>query len=321
MGDPVGVGPEIIAKYLTKSKESLKNYRIVVIGDYHVYQQTEMTVENFTTVFNLLHKFSIAEISDSEYNFLDIPSDDSFASGKISAASGKASMQYLIKATELATKNKVDAIVTAPISKTAINLAGYHYGGHTDYFAKVCEIDEPTMCFWRDDLTVALLTDHITYKSVPRCITQKSIKVAIERLNQFLNKLGKSLPRIGVLCLNPHCGEDGLLGDEEDEVISPAIESFEKSEYIVSGPFTPEIGFAKIADNQLDGLLAMYHDQGITPFKLSQPMEAVNVSLGLPFVRTSVSHGTAIDIAGTGVADFTSLSRAVELAMKLVVDR
>ncbi|MCP4230998.1 MAG: 4-hydroxythreonine-4-phosphate dehydrogenase PdxA, partial [bacterium] len=252
--------------------------------------------------------------------FLDLSENEHFTPGELSPASGTAAMRYLERATDLALEGKIAAIVTAPISKERINEAGYMYAGHTDYFHKRVGGPEPTMCFYTPDYSVALVCDHVPLCDVNRYVTKDRVSETINRTNDFLKALGIAIPTLGVIGLNPHCGESGLLGDEEISEIIPAIRDASENGVNTIGPLTPEAAFQKATNKELNSIVAMYHDQGIAPLK-SAGLDCINVSLGLPFVRTSVSHGTAADISGKGAADETSMQMALDLAVILTLYR
>lgn len=232
------------------------------------------------------------------------------------AEGGAAAMASLRKAADLCLAGEADAIVTAPISKEAIKLAGEPFPGHTEFFAKVCAVRRPVMAFSAGELFVSLATIHVALKRVPLAVTREAVLAAIERTHAALRDwFGKSRPHVAVCGLNPHAGENGQFGREEIKVIRPAIEEARKKGIDATGPHPADSLFAK---RDFDGAVAMYHDQGLVAVKALAWKTAVNLTLGLPFVRTSPDHGTAFDIAGKKRADATSMIEAVKLADRIV---
>lgn len=318
MGDPCGIGPEVTAKTIARYRDASESCVLLLIGDYTVWRDT---LDALGLVVDYIRTNDVTSLEEDILPgvayFYDLSNHGQFAPGKLSGASGAAAMRYLERAVDLALSGEINAIVTAPISKEHINNAGYPFAGHTDYFRHRAGGTEPTMCFYSREFTVALVCDHVPLREVHRYVTDKRIYDTITRTDGFFKALGIASPRIGVMGLNPHCGEDGLLGDEEISEIIPAISKTSENGLDIVGPLTPEAAFLKAMDGGLDGIVAMYHDQGIAPLKIITGIDSVNVSLGLPFVRTSVSHGTAVDIAGKGIADETSMVMALDLAVRL----
>ncbi len=245
--------------------------------------------------------------------------------GELSAAAGKAAFAYIEKAVSLALAGDVDAITTAPIHKEAINLAGYHYSGHTEILAALTATESVSMMLVCGQMRVAHVTTHVALEDVPSRITQPRVVKVIDLFHRALLDLGIDSPKIAVAGLNPHSGEGGLFGRQELDVIIPAVAAAVERGYDVEGPIPPDTVFVKMLAGHYDGVVAMYHDQGHIPVKLLgftvdpdtgdfRSVEGVNVTLGLPIIRTSVDHGTAFDIAGTGKANEKSLVDAVLMA-------
>ncbi|MCE9581504.1 MAG: 4-hydroxythreonine-4-phosphate dehydrogenase PdxA [Planctomycetes bacterium] len=280
LGDPLGVGPEIAAA----AKKAFPHARLVGPRAFHA---------DIETACEALPK----------------------RRGPCAEA-GAAAMAALRMAAGMCQGGEADAVVTAPISKEALKLAGEPFPGHTEFFAKVCAVRRPVMAFSAGDLFVSLVTIHIPLKRVPMAVTREAVLSAIERTDAALREwFGKSRPHIAVCGLNPHAGEGGIFGREEIKVIGPAIEEARKKNIDATGPHPADSLFAK---RDFDGAVAMYHDQGLVAVKALAWKTAVNVTLGLPFVRTSPDHGTAFDIAGSGKADPTSMIEAVKLADRIV---
>ena len=240
-----------------------------------------------------------------------------FTIGAPSAEGGQAAYDAIATAVGDALEKKVDAIATGPVSKEGLSLAGHPWKGHTDLLAHLTGAKRVAMMFWSPRLRVVLATVHIPLADVPAALTAKKLRDAVELSFQEMPRFGVPAPRIGVAALNPHAGEGGLIGTEEDLVMRPAIEAMRGEGVDVSGPFPADTLFVRAARGEFDVIIAAYHDQGLIPVKLLGFGSAVNVTLGLPIVRTSVDHGTAYDIAGKNQADEGSLIEAVLLAARL----
>ena len=245
------------------------------------------------------------------------PAGATFAAGVLSAAAGRAAYDVIVRAVEDAQRGVVQAIATAPVNKAAFRLAGLEWRGHTDLLAHLTGSSHAAMMFYSDALRVVLATVHIPLAEVPRALTQASLDATIALTARELPRFGIARPRIAVAGLNPHAGEHGLFGREEETAIRPAIEACRARGIDVSGPYPGDTVFVRARRGDFDVVVACYHDQGLIPVKLVAFGRAVNVTLGLPIVRTSVDHGTAFDIAGQGVADPESMITAVLLAARL----
>jgi 4-hydroxythreonine-4-phosphate dehydrogenase len=241
----------------------------------------------------------------------------SYAPGQLSAAAGRAAYDAIVRAVGDATARTVDAIATAPINKEALRLAGLPWNGHTDMLAHLTGARDVAMLFHSEALRVVLATVHIALAEVPRALTRSSLEATIDLTARELPRFGIERPRIAVAGLNPHAGEHGLFGREEETVMTPAIDACRARGIDVAGPFPGDSVFVRARRGEFDVVVACYHDQGLIPVKLVAFGQAVNVTLGLPIVRTSVDHGTAFDIAGKGVADPQSMIAAVRLAARL----
>ena len=245
------------------------------------------------------------------------PPDEQFAPGVLSAAAGHAAHAAIVRATADAQRGDVDAIATAPINKEALRQAGYPWNGHTDLLAHLTGVEHVAMMFYSDELRVVLATVHVPLAEVPRLLTQSLMERTIALAARELPRFDKVYPRIAVAGLNPHAGEHGLFGREEDDVIVPAVARCRERGIDVKGPFPADTLFVRARQGEFDVVVACYHDQGLIPVKLVSFGRAVNVTLGLPIIRTSVDHGTAFDIAGKGVAQAESMIAAVLLAARL----
>ena len=245
------------------------------------------------------------------------PADASFAPGVLSAEAGRAAYDLIVRAVDAARRGVVDAVATAPISKEAFRLAGLPWRGHTDLFAHLTGAEQVAMMFHSDVLRVVLATVHVPLADVPRLLTQSLVETTIALAARELPRFGVAAPRLAVAGLNPHAGEHGMFGQEEESRIRPAIDECRRRGIDVAGPFPADTLFGRAVRGEFDAVIACYHDQGLIPVKLMAFGRAVNVTLGLPIVRTSVDHGTAFDIAGRGSADAGSMIAAVRLAARL----
>ncbi len=243
-----------------------------------------------------------------------------FSSGQLSPEAGRAAYQAVAQAVEDARLGRVDAIATAPINKEAWALAGIPWRGHTDLLAALTNTPRGAMMFYAEELRVVLATVHIALKHVPAMLSRELIDYIINLTAQEMPRFGYPRPRLALAGLNPHAGEHGVIGDEDEAVLRPAVDAAKQRGIEISGPWPGDTVFARAARGDFDVVIACYHDQGLIPVKLLAFGKAVNVTLGLPIVRTSVDHGTAFDIAGKGVADASSLIEAVRLAAKLALN-
>ncbi len=237
--------------------------------------------------------------------------------GEVSAEAGRAAYEVIVRAVEDARAGRVDAIATAPISKLAFAKAGLPWKGHTELLAHLCGVDHVAMMFHAPRLAVVLATVHVPLAHVPRLLTLERVGGILRLTHASMPRFGVSAPRIALAGLNPHAGEAGLLGGEDEAVLAPAVADARAAGVNVTGPLPADTVFVRTVRGEFDVVVACYHDQGLIPVKLLAFGEAVNVTLGLPIVRTSVDHGTAFDIAGRGVADAGSLVHAVRLAARL----
>lgn len=240
-----------------------------------------------------------------------------FPVGRVDAAAGRAAYDAIVLATTDALAARVAAVVTAPINKAALAAAGYPWRGHTDLLAHLCGSPDVAMMFWSDRLRVVLATVHIPLREVPTAVSRDKVLAVLRLAWRSLPAFGLSRPRLGVAGLNPHAGEDGLMGTEDREALAPAVAAARAEGIDASGPFPADTIFVRAVRGEFDAVIAAYHDQGLIPVKLVAFGRAVNVTLGLPILRTSVDHGTAFDIARKGIADEGSLVEAILLAARL----
>jgi 4-hydroxythreonine-4-phosphate dehydrogenase len=249
------------------------------------------------------------------------PTDTSFEPGVLSGVAGMAAYQAVCDAVRDAMAGAVDAIATAPVNKAAFAQAGLRWKGHTDLLGHLTGTTRQAMMFWSEPLKVVLASIHVPLRDVPVAVTRTILESVIDLTNRSLPDFGVAAPRIAVAGLNPHAGEDGLIGDEEQRVFRPAIEAARARGVTIGGPFPGDTVFVRAVRGEFDVVIAGYHDQGLIPVKLLAFGRSVNVTLGLPIIRTSVDHGTAFDIAGRNVADPSSMIEATLLAARLAAQR
>jgi len=316
MGDPVGIGPEIVVKALSDSK-IYALCRPLIIGDSHIIKQA-LKLLNYNHEINIINDpkqgrylfntLDIMNISNFDMNYSDLlqPTPET----------GTAMQDYIIKGIDLALNNSISGLVTCPITKTALKLAGSQFHGHTELLAHRTKTKEYAMMLSGSKLKVILVTIHIP-------LSQVSAHLSIEGIIKKINLTHTSLkerfnilnPRIGVAGLNPHAGEASMFGREEEDIIIPAVRLAKQQGLKVFGPLPPDTIFYQAVNKGFDAVVCMYHDQGLIPFKLIHFKDGVNTTLGLPIIRTSVDHGTAYDIAWQGVADASSLTEAIKMAV------
>jgi len=317
MGDAAGIGPEIIVKCLM-DPDIYEICRPLVIGDADVLEGAAAMLGNRIKVKSLVEpeeaSFIVGSIDVLDLGNLAL---GDFKPGEISVASGRASFQYIKRSVELALAGRIDAITTAPINKEAVNRAGFRYPGHTEILADLTVCSDYAMMLVSDTLRVTHVSTHISLRGACAGVKKGNVLKIIALSEKAARSLGFTSPRIAVAGLNPHAGEGGLFGEEEIREISPAIEEARMSGIMASGPYPPDTVFLRASRGEFDVVVAMYHDQGHIAVKMLGLEEGVNVTIGLPIVRTSVDHGTAYDIAWKGVADHRSMRRAIQLAAEM----
>jgi 4-hydroxythreonine-4-phosphate dehydrogenase len=314
MGDAAGVGPEIIVRAVADAR--VREYCVpVVLGDARVLRQA-MEITGTHLLLRAVGAVSEAEGSAGVIDCVDYADVDveRLRPGTIAASNGAAAVRYTRDAARLALSGAVDAIVSAPLNKAAMHRAGLRYGGHTEIFAEEAGSSRCTMVVLLGEMRVMLFTNHVPLRRVFDFVTTENILDKIELANETLRDLGIARRRIAVAGLNPHAGEEGILGHEELEAVEPAIKMARAKGIDAVGPFPPDNVFVKARDGAFDLTLALYHDQGLIATKLLGFGSVVTLLAGLPFVRTSVGHGTAFDIAGTGRADHRNMIEAIRVA-------
>ncbi len=318
MGDPAGVGPEIVVKALLHERV-YERCRPLVIGD----QRMLARAAGWTAAssrFDPIQDPAAGRYELGTITLIDLANADPamIAPGRISAAAGGAAVDYVFQACDLATADAVQAVVTAPLNKEAMHLAGYHYAGHTELLTERTGAQRVSMLLTGPKLRVVHVSTHVALDEAIRRVTTARVSEVIELAYRSCRALGVAEPRIAIAGLNPHAGEAGLFGDQESREIQPAIEAARARGLQVSDPQPPDTVFLRAVKGEFDIVVAMYHDQGHIPMKLLAFDSGVNVSMGLPIIRTSVDHGTAFDIAGTGNAREESLLCAIDVALQMV---
>jgi len=319
MGCPVGIGPEIILRFLALRGKTGETP--VVLGDIGVLRRCASALAIDIALVPWQAGMDAADdvVPVLETSRLDA---DSLAWGRPTVETGKAMAGSIIEAVRLLKRGELDCLVTCPITKSALYMAGYRFPGHTEMLADLTDSRQFAMMMAGSRLRVVLATIHLPLAEVPARINSKDlVKLIILTGNSLRQDFGIKAPRIGVAGLNPHAGEGGLFGSEESAVIAPAVDEALARGWDVTGPLPPDTVFHRAAAGSFDVVVCMYHDQGLIPFKLLHFTDGVNVTIGLPIVRTSVDHGTAYDIAGKGVASPESLRSAYGMARDIVMNR
>lgn len=319
MGDAAGVGPEIILKSLGK-EEMYTISRPLVIGDSKILNRAKQFVNSDLAIQNI----SVEEINEVTYDYgtvycLDLNLlDETLPVGKVAPEAGNAAFQYLAKAIELAKEDKIHAICTAPLNKEALHKGGHKYPGHTEILADLTGTQDFSMMLSAPNLKVIHVTTHVGILDAVKMINPERVYHVIKLAHDTLQKAGISNPKIAVCGINPHAGENGLFGyGEEEEKVIPAVERAQKEGIEAVGPLPADTLFFRTVRGDFDIVVAMYHDQGHGPVKVLGLDAGVNITVGLPIIRTSVDHGTAFDIAGKGIADEKSLMEAMRQAVEL----
>ncbi len=306
IGDPAGIGTEIVIKALADSQVA-RLARWIVVGDSSVVEVVERVI-------------GLRLQSATMHDARALAGPDDFAFGKLDARSGMAALEYVRIATELCLRGDADAMVTAPLNKEAVTAGGRPFSGHTEYIAELCGVKESRMLLSSEKLSTVHVTTHLPLRAA--CdLSAERILLTIRLGNDAMKLLGFGRPRIAVCGLNPHAGEHGLFGDEDQRSIVPAVEAARREGIQCSGPHAGDTIFLQAARGAYDLVVAMYHDQGHIPMKLIDFEGTVNISLGIPIIRTSVDHGTAFDIAGKNQADARSMKEAMRVAARMASTR
>jgi 4-phospho-D-threonate 3-dehydrogenase / 4-phospho-D-erythronate 3-dehydrogenase len=328
MGDPASIGPEIAIKALL-NEHVYAICKPLLVGDAGVFKNIIERL-GLNTSIHIIKEPGEAAFRFGNIDVLDLQNVivQNLRFGEISAMAGNASFEAVKKVIELALSGKIDATVTGPINKKSINEAGHHFAGHTEIYAHYTGTRKYAMLLVEDHLKVIHVSTHVSLRQACDLVKKERILEVISLLHNGLQQLGETNLKIGVAGLNPHAGDSGLFGTEDDQEILPAVEEAKRRGYDVEGPVPPDTLFAKAATGTYGGVVAMYHDQGHIPFKLSgfkwnaekkrmDSVKGVNITMGLPIIRTSVDHGTAFEIAGKGIASPDAIVLAIESAVQL----
>ena len=313
MGDPTGVGPEIVAKVFGEDG----THRAVVVGDVTMMRRA-VDLLGLPLTVNAVERPADARFEPGTIDVVaatDLPPDLPY--GEVDARGGGAAYEYVRRAVELALADEVHAVATAPLNKEAMHLAGHRFPGHTEILAELTGTTDYAMMLVTDDLRVVHVSTHVPLEEAIRRVQPERELTVIRLAHRSLQLLGFEHPRVAVAGLNPHAGEAGLFGTQDRDKIAPAVEAAQAEGIDASGPWPPDTVFMQARQGRFDIVVVQYHDQGHIPIKLMGFDTGVNVTVGLPFFRTSVDHGTAFDIAGTGKADHASMRAALDLAASL----
>ena len=316
MGDPAGIGPEITVKSFL-NKDILNSSDIVVVGDRNVIERA-LEITNVELNVNVIESVKDAKFETGTIDLIDMKNVnmDEFKFGEIQAQCGQAAFDYIEKAIDLAMKNEVDALATTPINKESLYAAKVPFIGHTEMLEELTNSHDPLTMFQVLDLRIFFLTRHLSLKDAIDQMTKERIRDYVERSHDALIKLGVENPKLAVAGLNPHSGENGLFGMEEVDEITPGIEWAKKDGYDVTGPVPADSVFFQALNGKYDAVISLYHDQGHIAAKMTDFHKTISITNGLPFLRSSVDHGTAFDIAGKNIALSESMEEAIKLAGK-----
>ena len=310
MGDPAGVGPEIIVKALADGGEFEHKYIVYGALDIMKYYNDKFGLGcSFKEIENA-DQYEDGCINVIDPNHLSM---NEYEIGKLSAKCGDAAYRYIERSIQDAMDGKIEAVVTAPLNKEALHMGGHNYDGHTEIFATLTNTKTYAMMFY-GPLKIMHVSTHCSLREACDRATKERVLACIELMNQALKKTGMKNPCIAVAGLNPHAGEHGLFGTEEIEQLIPAVEAAAEKGINAVGPIPPDTVFSKALKGVYDGVIAMYHDQGHIAAKLQHMNDCVNCTIGLPIIRTSVDHGTAFDIAGQGIADAANMKQSMHVA-------
>ncbi|EPZ2457627.1 D-threonate 4-phosphate dehydrogenase [Citrobacter youngae] len=320
MGDPAGIGPEIIIKSLVEGE--LSGAPVVVVGCAQTLRRIQSLNVTPPAELRVIDNVTQAQFAPGVINVIDEPLADPTAlkPGVVQAQAGDLAYRCIKRATALALSGEVKAIATAPLNKEALHMAGHHYPGHTELLAQLTNSKDYAMVLYTEQLKVIHVTTHIALRKFLDTLSEQRVKTVIQVADDFLRRVGFDNPRIAVAGVNPHAGENGLFGEEEITIVGPAMQAMQAKGLNVTGPCPPDTVFMQCHEGMYDMVVAMYHDQGHIPLKLLGFYDGVNITAGLPFIRTSADHGTAFDIAWTGKAKSESMAVSIQLAMQITRD-
>lgn len=310
-GEPAGIGPDICLQLAQLALPA----EVVIVASPELLQARAAKLGLSIDFSEFDPKLPARANGQSKLKIVPIPLAAPCIAGQLNAANSSYVLKTLDRAAELCLNNELDAMVTAPVHKAIIHQAGFSFSGHTEYLRDLSQVENVLMTFHTPEFILGMATTHLPLQAVSEAITASHLDCAIQLLHQGLQRyFKKNSPCIHVLGLNPHAGEEGTIGTEEQRVIAPTIAKWQKQGFNIKGPLSADTAFIAKNRRGMDAMLAMYHDQGLAPLKSIFFGQIVNVTLGLPFLRTSVDHGTALELAGTGKADPSSLHHALNLA-------
>ncbi len=316
IGDPAGVGPEIVAKSVA-TKKVFEQARVIVVGDKKIMENA-IKIAGINLKINVINNSEEGIFEENILNLIDLDNIDmdKFEFGKVSGMCGKAAYEYIERSIELANAGKVDAVATTPINKESLKAGKIPYIGHTEIFGALTDTSDPLTMFEVNGMRVFFLSRHVSLRQACDMVKKERIIDYVKRCMESLKKLGVTEGTMAIAGLNPHCGEHGLFGDEEVNEVMPAIEELQKEGYNVVGPIGADSVFHQALQGRFNSVLSLYHDQGHIATKTLDFNRTIAITGGMPILRTSVDHGTAFDIAGTGEASSISMIEAILLAVK-----
>jgi 4-hydroxythreonine-4-phosphate dehydrogenase len=317
MGDAAGISPEIILKALTS--DAVSNTPLVVFGCFDTLARQNEALQITQRPLTKIHSVKEADFTSDKIHIIDVPleSPETLEMGKVQAQAGDCAYRCIETATDYAKRGDICAIATAPLNKEALHLGGHNFAGHTEMLAYLTNTKDYAMVLYTDKLRVIHVTTHISLKQMVENVNAERQKTVIRIARDFLARIGEKDAPIAVAGINPHAGENGLFGEEELEIINPAVKELREQGINVHGAIPPDTVFLQAYEGKYAMVVAQYHDQGHIPLKLLGFHDGVNITAGLPFIRTSADHGTAFDIAGQNIAKCDSIIESINLAVKL----
>ena len=317
MGDPAGIGPEIVLKTVA-DEETQRTARCIVVGSRKVFEYAMNYPGSPRLEINVVKTPEDGKYEPGVLNLIDLDNIDmaQFRVGEVNGMCGRAAYEYIAKSIELANARIVDAVSTTPINKESLRKGGVNYIGHTEIFSALTHTDDPLTLFEVNNLRVFFLSRHVSLRKACDMVTKDRIIDYVIRCTDALRKLGVTEGTMAIAGLNPHSGEHGLFGDEEVKEVFPAVEELQKRGYKVAGPIGADSVFSQALHGKYNSVLSLYHDQGHIATKTLDFERTISITAGMPILRTSVDHGTAFDIAGKGIASAVSMKEAVRLAVK-----
>ncbi|GAA0365619.1 D-threonate 4-phosphate dehydrogenase [Alkalibacterium iburiense] len=318
MGDPAGIGPEIAMKGLMNNETYRNN--TLIIGSEKVLRYYSDLLKNPYPLNVISEPEAFEKDKINLIHAVDLSMED-FTIGEVSGIAGDAAYRYLERAIALAVEKRIEAVITGPLNKEALHKGGHYYDGHTEIFTDLTGTKTYAMMLWSEFMSVVHVSTHVSLREATDRVKKDRVMDCIKLGHDAIKQMGVDNPKVAVAGLNPHAGESGLFGHEDRDEIAPAVEEAKANGYNVSGPLPPDTVFLQASKGVYDIVVAMYHDQGHIPMKLLAFDSGVNITLGLPIIRTSVDHGTAFDIAGQGIASEKSMIHALKVSTRLTTQK